>query len=172
MALKLKTERQRLFMEWNLVFGSGEDLSALQMGFRAFLMFFITLILIRAAGMRIFGQQTAFDSILVIMLGAVLARAVVGASPFLSTVAAATVMVAIHKALAILAMKYTWIGKIVKGIHRSLYKDAQMNEKNMRQVSISKDDLLESVRRMINKDTFDEVKEIKIEKNGQLTVIQ
>jgi hypothetical protein len=115
----IENERQKHIMEWDVLFGSGEDLTPLQMGFRAFLMFFITLILIRIAGMRIFGKQTAFDSILVIMLGAVLARGVVGASPFISAVAAAAVMVAIHKILAILAMKYAWVGKIVKGIHRS-----------------------------------------------------
>jgi uncharacterized membrane protein YcaP (DUF421 family) len=159
-------------MEWDVLFGSGEDLTPLQMGFRAFLMFFITLILIRIAGMRIFGKQTAFDSILVIMLGAVLARGVVGASPFISAVAAAAVMVAIHKILAILAMKYAWVGKIVKGIHRSLYKNGEVNKANMQQSAISKDDLLESVRLTINKETLDEVKEIKIEKNGQLSIIK
>ena len=138
-------------MDWNVLFGSGEELTPLQMGFRAFLMFFITLVLIRIAGMRIFGKQTAFDSILVVMLGAVLARGVVGASPFISTVAASAVMVAIHKILVALAMKYVWVGKIVKGVHRSLYKDGQMNKENMQQSFISKDDLLESVRLMINK---------------------
>jgi len=159
-------------MEWNVLFGSGEDLTPLQMGFRAFLMFFVTLILIRIGGMRIFGKKTAFDNILVIMLGAVLARGVVGASPFISTVVAGTVMVVIHKILAILAMKYTCVGKIVKGVHRSLYKDGQMNKLNMQASSISKDDLMESVRLMINKDTLEDVKEIKIEKNGQLSVIK
>ena len=138
-------------MDWNVLFGSGEELIPLQMGFRAFLMFFITLVLIRIAGMRIFGKQTAFDSILVVMLGAVLARGVVGASPFISTVAASAVMVAIHKILVLLAMKYVWVGKIVKGVHRSLYKDGQMNKESMQQSFISKDDLLESVRLMINK---------------------
>src|SRR6266446_5812167 len=133
-------------MDINELFGNGQNLTALQMGVRAFIMFFIALALIRIGGMRIFGKKTAFDNILVIMLGAVLARGVVGASPFFSTVAAAAVMVVIHKILALLAMKYIWIGKIVKGIHRSLYKDGEMNLKNMRIATISKDDLMEGVR--------------------------
>src|SRR5258706_15329733 len=128
------------------IFGSGQDLTALQMSVRAFMMFFITLALIRLGGLRIFGKKTAFDNVLVIMLGAVLARGVVGASPFFSTVAASAVMVIIHKILALLAMKYTWVGKIVKGIHRSLYKNGKMNLKNMRIATISKDDLMEGVR--------------------------
>ena len=75
-------------MDIKELFGSGEHLTALQMAVRAFIMFFITLALIRFGGMRIFGKKTAFDNILVIMLGAILARGVVGASPFFSTVAA------------------------------------------------------------------------------------
>ena len=154
------------------LFGSGEHLTALQMGARSFVMFFITLALIRIAGMRIFGKKTAFDNILVIMLGAILARGVVGASPFFSTVAAATVMVIVHKILAILAMKHVWVGKIVKGIHRSLFKDGEINWKNMRISSISKDDLMEGVRLEIHSDNLDDVKEAVIEKNGEVSVIK
>jgi uncharacterized membrane protein YcaP (DUF421 family) len=159
-------------MDINELFGSGENLSPLQMGVRAFIMFFITLALIRLGGMRIFGKKTAFDNVLVIMLGAVLARGVVGASPFLSTIAASAVMVIIHKILALLAMKHVWIGKIVKGIHRSLYKDGEMNRENMRIATISKDDLMEGVRLEINSDNLDDVKEAVIEKNGQVSVIK
>jgi uncharacterized membrane protein YcaP (DUF421 family) len=159
-------------MDINNLFGSGEQLTPLQMGARAFIMFFITLALIRIGGMRIFGKKTAFDNILVIMLGAVLARGVVGASPFFSTVAAAAVMVIIHKILALLAMKYIWIGKIVKGVHRPLYKNGELNWKNMSITAISKDDLMEGVRLQINSDNLEDVKEAYIEKNGQVSVIE
>jgi uncharacterized membrane protein YcaP (DUF421 family) len=154
------------------IFGSGQDLSALQMSVRAFVMFFITLALIRVGGMRIFGKKTAFDNVLVIMLGAILARGVVGASPFLSTVAGGTVMVMVHRVLAWLAMKHHWVGKIVKGIHRSLYRDGEYNLKNMQSTHISKDDLFEGVRLEINRDNLDEVKEVLIERNGQVSVIK
>jgi len=154
------------------LFGRGEDLTALQMSVRSFIMFFIALALIRIGGMRIFGKKTAFDNILVIMLGAVLARGVVGASPFFSAVAAAAVMVVVHKILAFLAMKHVWVGMIVKGYRRSLYKNGQFNMKNMRITSISKDDLMEGVRLEINSSDLDGVKEVYIEKNGQISVVK
>ena len=156
----------------NELFGRGEDLTALQMAVRSFIMFFIALALIRLGGMRIFGKKTAFDNILVIMIGAILARGVVGASPFFSAVAAAAVMVVVHKILAFLAMKHVWVGMIVKGYRRSLYKNGQFNLKNMRITSISKDDLMEGVRLEINSDNLDEVKEVHIEKNGQISVVK
>jgi len=159
-------------MDIKELFGTGEHLTALQMAVRAFVMFFITLALIRFAGMRIFGKRTAFDNILVIMLGAILARGVVGASPFFSTVAACAVMVVVHKILALLALKYVWVGKIVKGIHRTLYKDGALNTKNMRIAAISKDDLMEGVRMQIHRNSLDEVKEAYIEKNGHVSIIE
>jgi uncharacterized membrane protein YcaP (DUF421 family) len=159
-------------MDIHELFGSGEDLTAMQMAVRSFVMFFIALALIRLGGMRIFGKKTAFDNILVIMFGAILARGVVGASPFFSTVAAAAVMVVIHKILALLAMKHIWVGKIVKGIHRSLYKNGKMNSKNMKIAAISKDDLMEGVRLEINSGSLDDVQEAIIEKNGQVSIIK
>jgi len=164
--------QNKIIMDINEIFGRSDDLTAPYMAARSFLMFFIALGLIRIGGMRIFGKKTAFDNILVIMLGAILARGVVGASSFFSTVAAAGVMVAIHKVLAWLAMKHIWVGKIVKGIHRSLYKDGKMNARNMRITSISKDDLMEGVRLEINSDRLDDVEEAIIEKNGQVSIIK
>ena len=154
------------------IFGSGEDLSPTQMAIRAFVMFFIALMLIRLAGMRIFGIKTAFDNILVIMLGAILSRGIVGASPFFSTVAAAAAMILVHKFLAWLAMKHEWVGKIVKGYRHSLYHDGEMREDNLRRTAVSKDDLMEGVRLEINKNSLDEVEQIFIEKTGEISVVK
>ena len=154
------------------IFGSGEDLSPMQMAARAFVMFFIALLLIRLAGMRVFGIRTAFDNILVIMLGAILSRGVAGSSPFFSTVAAAAAMIIVHKVLALLAMKYTWIGKIVKGYRRSLYHNGEMREENLQKTFISKDDLMEGVRLEIHKNSLDDVEQIFVEKTGEISVVK
>ncbi|HEY1872045.1 MAG TPA: YetF domain-containing protein [Chitinophagaceae bacterium] len=154
------------------LWGSGSDLTTLQMSVRSFVMFFVALILIRIGGMRIFGKRTAFDNILAIMLGAILARGITGASPFFSAVAAAGVMVIVHKILALLAIRYIVIGKIVKGIHRSLYENGEWNLKNMKVTGISRDDVMEGVRMHINSDSLDDVKEATIEKNGQVSIVR
>jgi uncharacterized membrane protein YcaP (DUF421 family) len=159
-------------MNINEIFGSGEDLLPLQMAARAFIMFFFALLLIRLAGMRIFGIKTAFDNILVIMLGAILSRGVTGSSPFFSTVAAAASMILVHKILAWLAMKHIWVGKIVKGYRRSLYHNGEMREENLQKTSISKDDLMEGVRLEINKNSLDDVEQIFIEKTGEISVVK
>jgi uncharacterized membrane protein YcaP (DUF421 family) len=115
-----------------------------------------------------FRKETAFDNILVSCLEHP-ARGVVKPLRF-STAAASAVMVIIHKILpCVLNMSGR---KIVKGIHRSLYKNGEMNTKNMRIAAISKDDLMEGVRLQINSNSLQDVKEAYIEKNGQVSVVE
>ncbi|QKG54038.1 hypothetical protein [Hymenobacter sp. BRD67] len=57
-------------------------ITAVQMTTRSVIVFFVALALLRLSGKRTFGGSTAFDMVVKIMLGAVLSRAVVAASPF------------------------------------------------------------------------------------------
>jgi len=105
------------------------------------------------------------------MLGAVLARGVVGASPFFSTVAAGLVMVLIHRLLSHLSIKNIWIGKIVKGKHHTLYKNGTFNRRMMSRHGISEDDVKAAIRATLHSQDIDLVKEVVIEKNGEISVI-
>jgi uncharacterized membrane protein YcaP (DUF421 family) len=154
------------------MWGVADRLDIWHMCVRAFLMFFIALAFIRIGGMRIFGLKTAFDSILVIMLGAVLSRGIVGASPFFSTVAAGLIMVIVHRLLSILAVHHTWIGKIVKGKHHTLFEDGKYLEDRMQRNGISKDDMNEALRSHLNTEDMNEARKIVIEKSGGLSVIK
>ena len=154
------------------LFGEGKDLNALQMGCRTIVIFFIALALIRLSGMRSFGSKTAFDSIIVIMLGAILSRAVVGASPFLPTVVSGIVLTSIHRLLGFLSVKNSSISHIVKGEEISIYKDGKLHKKNMERCSVSIGDVMESVRQNGNIDDLEKVKEIFMERTGQLSIVK
>lgn len=154
------------------LFGSGKDLSSLQMGCRALVIFFITLILIRLAGMRAFGKKSAFDNIIVIMLGAILSRAVTGVSPFLPIVTASLVLVLIHRLLAWVSLYNETISRIAKGESRSLYKDGQINRKNMKRSLLEDSELLEGARQQANVNSLDKIEEIFIEGTGHVSVVK
>lgn len=154
------------------LFGHGKDLNSLQMICRAAVSFFLTLILIRIAGIRTFGKKTPFDNVITIMLGSIFSRVVVGASPFIPTTLACLAFVLIHRLLAMTSFYSNWVGFLVKGKASSLYADGHPNRKNMRAAAVSEKDLLESVRQRINESDFSQVKEIVQERNGEVSVVK
>ena len=160
-------------MEWiYTIFGHGKNLDALQMSSRAILVFFVTLILLRIAGVRTFGKKSAFDNVIIIMLGSVLSRAVVGASPFFPTTMACLAFVAVHWLLGKLSFKSDMVGKLIKGEKLCLYENGRENLANMSHAKISHEDLIEGVRQNINADSFENVQKIFIERNGSISVIK
>jgi uncharacterized membrane protein YcaP (DUF421 family) len=155
----------------NTIWGTGEHLNVLQMVVRACLMFFIALILIRLGGMRIFGKKSAFDTIIVIMLGAVLARGIVGASDYWATVAASAVMIGINRLLAWLSEKYTGINNVIKGKPLLLFESGEICWENMKTASLTRSDLMESLRLETKKESLDPIDKAYMETNGRISFI-
>jgi uncharacterized membrane protein YcaP (DUF421 family) len=154
------------------LFGTGRDLNSLQMVDRAVVAFIITLILIRIAGVRTFGKRSAFDNVIIIMLGSIFSRVVVGASPFLPTTLGCLAFVLVHWMLGWISVRNDRIGRLVKGEKTLLYSDDKPNRANMRKASVSEKDLLESVRLRLNSDDLQQVREIIIERSGDISVIR
>jgi len=153
-------------------FGQGKDLDTLQMVNRAIVSFFLTLILIRIAGIRTFGKKTPFDNVIIIMLGSIFSRVVVGASPFIPTTAACFAFVLVHRFLAWISLYNDRVGSWIKGEASTLYANGQLNTENMRKGRISMKDLHESVRQRTNEDSLEHVKEIILERTGEISIIK
>lgn len=153
-------------------FGNSDNLNALQMSSRAIVIFFIALILIRYTGMRMFGIKSAFDICVTIIFGAVLARAIVGASPFIPTVVASLALVVVHKIIASISVNNKWMSHLVKGVPHSLYKNGQLNQDNLKKCLLSFGDLMEEVRITLHQNTLDDIEEIFMERSGKISVIK
>ena len=152
------------------LFGTGKDLDALQMAARAFVMFFIALGLVRIAGMRAFGHKSAFDTIIVIVLGAVMSRAIVGASPFWATVAASTMLVVVHRILGMIAVRSPRFERVIKGSELVLYENGTFHDSAMMRAGFSRGDLVAAARQS-GIDDFANVCTIYKEATGKLSVI-
>ena len=124
---------------------SGEHLDAFQMGARAFFAFFLVIVLCRMTGMRAFGRKSSFDSVIVITLGAILSRAVVGASPVLPTVTACVVLCVLHRIVAIITARSQAFEKLVKGESEVLYRGGNFDRDTMHRTGISRADIEEAV---------------------------
>lgn len=149
--------------------GTGENLSMIQMGIRALIMFFIALLLVRFGGMRILGRKSGVDFVIIIMLGAVLARGIVGASPFISTVFAGFVMIVINKVIAQISTRVPYLGNLMKGKPVVLYKNGQIQWHHMDRLGVSRTDLLTSLRLETHSKHLDEVDIAMMEPNGRIS---
>ncbi|MDQ6608361.1 MAG: hypothetical protein M3Y85_00875 [Bacteroidota bacterium] len=69
------------------IWGVNEKIGPLEIAERSVVMFLCVLILLRFTGMRPFGKGDTFDDVLTILLGAVVARGIAGAAPFISALA-------------------------------------------------------------------------------------
>jgi uncharacterized membrane protein YcaP (DUF421 family) len=73
-----------------------EELGFGHMAARAFVIYIALLVIIRSAKKRFLSRATAFDFILVILMGSVSARAMTGGAPFFHSLVGLCVLVAIH----------------------------------------------------------------------------
>ncbi|MDP9044493.1 MAG: DUF421 domain-containing protein [Pseudomonadota bacterium] len=129
------------------LFGSGEALTPIQMVLRALTVFVLALMMIRVAGRRGFGQHNSFDACMSVLLGAVLSRAVVGASPFGATMCAGLAIVALHRGVAWLSIRWPAFDRLVSGSERVLVEDGRVDPREMRRALMGVRDLDEAMRK-------------------------
>jgi uncharacterized membrane protein YcaP (DUF421 family) len=154
------------------IFGEGRDLSALQMSCRGIVIFIIALLLIRISGRRSFGIRAPLDNIIVILLGAILSRAVVGVSAFVPVVVACLVIVIVHRFVSWLIANSKVVAKLVESDKIILYKEGKYIQSNLKRVQLTEEDAMQGVRKSALTESLDEIKHIYIERNGEISAIR
>lgn len=155
---------------WDQLIGTSSDLTVLQMSVRGFLVFVWTLLLLRLSGRRSLGHRTAFDLSITVLLGAVLSRAIVGASPFFSTLCAGAILVLLHRAIALLSIWSPRFEKMVSGSARILVENGRVNRHQMLAGLISHTDLLEAINKKTGRPELSSAEKVVLERNGEITV--
>ena len=153
------------------LFGRSDSLTAFEMAARAGLMFFITLLFMRISGRRSLGLRTPFDTIITLLLGAVLCRGIVGASPFLSVCAAGLVLVVAHRTLAWLALHSEVLARFVHGRPILLYEKGTILRKNLSRGLVSERELLDNLRLHAAGGDLSVIESAWLETNGKIGVI-
>jgi uncharacterized membrane protein YcaP (DUF421 family) len=157
---------------FELCWGEGDELGPLAMALRALVMFWLLLALLRAGGRRSFGRKSSFDNVVVMMLGAVAARGVVGASPFGSTLGACAVVVLTHRLIGRLCVTQPWLGKLLEGEPVPLYVGGKLLPDNLKRATISEADLLESHRLERQSEGLSPSVDAMMERNGRISFVE
>ena len=137
---------------------------------RASIVYMCVLVFVRFGERRFMGKNTVFDFILGIVLGSVSSRAITDSSPFFPTLAASAMLVALHWLFAAMAFRYKPFGAVVKGMPHKLVKDGQIDWDTMHEYHITRRDLEEYLRQH-GQTSLDNVEQVWLERNGQLSII-
>lgn len=148
----------------------GKELGLGQMALRAAVVYVATVAMVRLGKKRFMGKATAFDVILGIMLGSIVSRAITGNAPFVPTLGAAAVLLALHAAFSAIGCRFHGFGKMVKGGARLLVRDGTVDWAAMRRAHLTQGDLDEDLRRHGMTDVSG-VAEARLERNGDISVI-
>jgi uncharacterized membrane protein YcaP (DUF421 family) len=154
------------------IFGEGKDLNALQMSCRGIVVFFIALMLIRLSGRRSFGVRTPLDNIITITLGAVLSRAIVGASPFVPDIICCIVIVSLHRFFCWSIVHYNTFASFIEGEKIPLYKSGEFINKDMERALVRKEDIMQGIRKSALTEDMNEIDKVYIERNGEISAVR
>ncbi|HEX8568908.1 MAG TPA: YetF domain-containing protein [Caulobacteraceae bacterium] len=149
----------------------GQDITWWQMSLRAVVIFLFGLVLVRAAGKRVFGKWTAIDIVLSIVIGSNLSRALTNNAPFEQTLIATAVLVALHSVMIGAAVRWPALGHLLKGRGVPIVKDGAPDEQAMRRHGIGEQDLEEALRDAGLEDAS-KVRVAYLERNGDISVVK
>jgi len=147
------------------------DLTGLQMCTRATAVFFLAIAIIRVGDERFMGRHTALDVMLGIVFGAVASRGITGGAPFVPTMAACLVLVALHWIISALSNRSTYVAFLFTGRSHVLVADGELNRKTMIRTHISPADLHEAIRSHGKDCDFSDIKRATLERSGAISVV-
>lgn len=148
-----------------------DSLTIWQMSLRAIFVYIAGLAMIRVGEKRFIGKSSAFDVLLSIIVGSVLSRAINGSAAFFPTLGASILLVGMHWLFAAIAFRNEKFATLVKGTERLLIRDGEIQWSAMRKSHIGERDLLGALRSEAKLTDPSEVKEARLERNGEISVI-
>jgi uncharacterized membrane protein YcaP (DUF421 family) len=163
------------FGEWmDAVMGlslKSEQLGFEHMALRAIVMYVALILLVRLGKKRFLGGATAFDYILLVMIGAVAGRAMTGGSPYFVSLLGILILILMHWAFSAVARTSSWFSHLIKGNATLLIKEGKINFRALARSHMSMDDLTEDLRSHGEREAGS-ITEAYLERNGKLSVLK
>ena len=109
-----------------------KDLTLVQISLRGIMVFLVALATVRVGHKRSLSRKTPFDAVLLVILAAVLSRAINGSAAFFATLGGGVVLVLLHRLFAYLAFYSHGFGSLVKGRADVIVRDGECDFPVMR----------------------------------------
>jgi uncharacterized membrane protein YcaP (DUF421 family) len=163
---------------WNsfeILLGLGldpKDLTFSQISLRGIIVFLVTLTTMRLGHKRSLSRKTPFDAVLLVILAAVLSRAINGSAAFFATLGGGMVLVMLHRLFAFLAFYSHGFGILVKGRPDVIVRDGQCDLAMMWRNHVSTHDLDEDMRLSAHTDDLSKIRLARVERSGDISFIK
>ena len=149
-----------------------KELTFLQVSVRGVIVFIATLVMVRLSSKRSLAEKTAFDAVLVVIIGSMLSRAINGSAAFLPTLGSGFVLVLLHRLFGFTAFYSHAFGIVLKGKPAVLVQNGRLQHKNMLWNHISEHDLQEDMRLEAKTEDLSQIKVARIERSGDISFIK
>jgi uncharacterized membrane protein YcaP (DUF421 family) len=143
-----------------------------QIAARSALVYMAGLAIVRMGKSRMISRFSPLDVLLALILGSILARAIVGATSLTGGAMSSVVLASIHWLLTWLTCRYHQFGNLIKGHTKLLVCDGQVLWDAMRTSHVSEHDLFEQIRLHANIEDLSLVKAAYKERNGEISVVK
>ena len=149
-----------------------KDLTFIQISLRGIVVFLVTLITVRLGHKRSLSRKTPFDAVLLVILAAVLSRAINGSAAFFATLGGGVVLVLLHRLFARFAYNSHRFGILVKGKPDIIVRDGECDFQMMRRNHLSIHDLEEDMRLSGHIDDLSKIRLARVERSGDISFIK
>src|SRR5690242_4492256 len=148
------------------------DLTFTQISLRGIIVFLVTLAAVRLGHKRSLSRKTPFDAVLLVILAAVLSRAINGSAAFFATLGGGVVLVLLHRLFAFLTFYSHGFGILVKGEPDTIVRDGECDFEMMRRNHVSIHDLEEDMRLSAHTDDLSKIRVARVERSGDISFIK
>src|SRR5216110_451021 len=149
-----------------------KQLTFLQCSVRGIIVFAVTIVVVRLSSKRSLAEKTAFDAVLVVIIGSMLARAINGSAAFFPTLGSGFVLVLLHRLFGLTAYYSHAFGILLKGKPVVLVQNGRLQRKNMLWEHISKHDLEEDMRLDATTEDLSKIQVARLERSGDISFIK
>lgn len=155
----------------NLVGIGDDELSVFQILVRCILIYIVGIALVRIGKKRFLGKIAAFDTILAIIIGSLLSRAITDSDYFLKLLAACLLLILLHRVFSLVAAYSDKFGDLIKGHDRVILKNGELLQDAMKKSNLSEQDVMQTLRLNARTEDVSKIKMARLERNGDISVI-
>jgi len=148
------------------------ELTFLQVAIRGVIIFIATLVMVRLSSKRSLAEKTAFDAVLVVIIGSMLSRAINGSAAFFPTLGSGFVLVLLHRLFGLTAYYSHAFGILLKGKPVVFVQNGRLQRKNMLWNHITEHDLEEDMRLEAKTEDLSRIKVARVERSGDISFIK